>query len=81
MALWPVQDAKAHFDEMIERARTEGPQTVMHDGAEWAVMLSIEDYQALSGNKPDFITHLLDCPVADEFVIERDRDTGRPVDL
>ena len=81
MAHWPVQDAKAHFSEVIERARTEGPQTITRHGAERAVLISIEEYRALSGAKPDFITHLLEGPKFDDFFIERDRDTGRPVDL
>lgn len=81
MASWPVQDAKAHFSEVIERARSEGPQVITRHGAERAVLLSIEDYQALAGRKPDFKAHLLGGPKVPDFPIERDRDTGRPVDL
>ena len=40
MAYWPIQDAKAHFSEVIERARSEGPQTITRHGAERAVLLS-----------------------------------------
>ena len=81
MAHWPVQDAKAHFSEVIERAQREGPQTITRHGAERAILLSIEDYRALSGNKPDFVAHLLGGPKFDDFIIERDRDPGRAVDL
>ena len=28
MATWQVQEAKTRFSEVIERARTEGPQTI-----------------------------------------------------
>jgi antitoxin Phd len=81
MAIWQVQDAKTRFSEMIERARTEGPQTITRHGAERAVVLSIEDYRALAAHRPDFKAHLLGGPKVDDFSIERDRDTGRIVEL
>ena len=81
MAHWPIQDAKAHFSEVIERAQSEGPQTITRHGAERAVLLSVEDYRALSGKKPDLKAHLLSGPKFDDFSIDRDHDIGRPVDL
>ena len=81
MAYWPIQDAKAHFSEVIERARSEGPQTITRHGTERAVLLSIEDYQALAGRRPDLKAHLLGGPKFDHFSIDRDQDTGRPIDL
>ncbi len=79
MAAWPVQDAKSRFSEVIERARSEGPQTITRHGTERAVVLSIEDYRALVTPKPDFKAYLLGGPKVDDFSIERDRDTGRAV--
>jgi antitoxin Phd len=81
MATWQVQDAKTRLSELIERARTEGPQTITRHGAARAVVLSIEDYRALAAHKPDFKAHLLGGPKVDDFSLERDRDTGRAVDL
>jgi antitoxin Phd len=81
MATWQVQDAKTRFSELIERARTDGPQTITRHGAERAVVLSIEDYRALAAHKPDFRAHLLGGPKVDDFPIERDRDTGRALEL
>src|SRR5882724_6193100 len=81
MAIWQVQDAKTRFSEMIERARTEGPQTITRHGTERAVVLSIEDYRALAAHRPDFKAHLLGGPKVDDFSIERDRDTGRAVEF
>ena len=81
MASWQVQEAKSRFSEVIERARTEGPQTITRHGAERAVVISIEDYRALVAYKPDFKAHLLGGPKVDDFSIERDRDTGRSVEL
>jgi len=81
MATWQIQDAKARFSEVIERARTEGPQMITRHGAERAVVLSIEDYRTLAAHKPDFKAHLLGGPKFDDFSIERDHDTGRDVEL
>ena len=81
MATWPVQDAKTRLSALIERARTEGPQTITRHGAEQAVVLSIEDYRALAANKPDFKAYLLGGPKVDDFTVERDPDTGRAVEL
>ena len=81
MAIWQVQDAKTRFSELIERARTDGPQTITRHGAERAVVLSIEDYRALAAHKPDFKAHLLGGPKFDDFPIECDRDTGRDLEL
>jgi antitoxin Phd len=81
MAKWQVHDAKTRFSEMIECARTDGPQMITRHGTERAVVLSIEDYRALAAHKPDFKAHLLGGPKLDEFVVERDGDTGRSIEL
>ena len=81
MATWQVQEAKTRLSEVIERARTEGPQTITRHGAERAVVLSIEHYRALAAHKPDFKAYLLGGPKFDDFSTERDRDIGRPVEL
>jgi prevent-host-death family protein len=81
MATWQVQEAKTRLSEVIERARTEGPQTITRHGAERAVVISIEEYRALVAHKPDFKAHLLGGPKVDDFSIERAPDTGRNVEL
>jgi prevent-host-death family protein len=81
MGTWQVQEAKTRLSEVIERARTEGPQIITRHGAERAVVISIEGYRALVAHQPDFKAHLLGGPKVDDFTIERDRDTGRPVEL
>lgn len=81
MTTWQVQDAKTRLSELIERARTEGPQTITRHGSERAVVLSIEDYRALTLHKPDFKAHLLGGPKVDRFSVKRSGDTGRSIDL
>jgi antitoxin Phd len=77
--MWQVQEAKARFSEVIEKARSEGPQIITRHGAERAVVLSIEEYRALVSGEPDFKAHLLGGPKFDDFSIERDKDIGRRI--
>ncbi len=81
MASWQVQEAKTRLSELIEKARTDGPQTITRHGSERAVVLSIEDYRSLVAHRPDFRAYLLGGPKVDDFTIERDRDTGRDTTL
>ncbi|MGF6228300.1 antitoxin Phd [Inquilinus ginsengisoli] len=81
MAEWQVQEAKARFSEVVERARTEGPQTITRHGRERAVLLSIEDYHALLSRQTDVRELLLGGPKVDDFSVERDRDVGREIAL
>ena len=81
MALWQVQKAKSHFSEVMDDAATKGPQIITRHGSERAVVLSMEDYRALTAHKPDLISYLLGGPKVDEFEVTRDRDTGRTIDL
>jgi antitoxin Phd len=81
MTAWQIQDAKARLGEVIECARREGPQTIAGEGRERAVVLSIEDYRALTAGKPDFQAWLLGGPKVDEFESPRDPDLGRSIEL
>jgi prevent-host-death family protein len=81
MATWQVQEAKTRLSELIERAQSEGPQTITRHGAERAVVLSVEDYRALMAKRPDFKSYLLGGPKVGDFEIERDRDLGREIEL
>jgi prevent-host-death family protein len=81
MAIWQVQEAKTRLSEVIEQAHGKGPQIITRHGAERAVLLSMEDYQALTAHRPDLKAYLLGGPKVDSFQIERDRDMGREIEL
>jgi len=81
MALWQVQEAKTRLSEVIEETRGGGPQIITRHGRERAVLLSIEDYRALTAHKPNLKEYLLGGPKVDRFEIEYDRDTGREIEL
>jgi len=73
---WHLQDAKNNFSKVVQRARTEGPQTVTLRGERAAVVLSAEDYDRLAGKKKSLAEYLLSGPSWDD---EFDREiTRRP---
>jgi antitoxin Phd len=47
MSTWPVQDAKAHFSELLNTCITEGPQVVTRRGEEAAVLVSMTEWKRL----------------------------------
>jgi antitoxin Phd len=49
MSNWQLQTAKQKLSELVDRAVSEGPQTITRHGQEVAVVLGIEDYHRLGG--------------------------------
>ncbi len=47
MRVWPVQDAKARFSEMLETCLREGPQIVTKRGADAAVLAPMTEWRRL----------------------------------
>lgn len=43
--IWSVAEAKAKFSEVIDRAMTEGPQTVTRKGRTAVVVVDAEEWQ------------------------------------
>lgn len=78
---WQIQEAKQRFSLLVRRARDEGPQTVTHRGEDVAVVVSIDEYRRLSGDRTDFRTFLLSGPDMTGLELERARDLPRGVDL
>ena len=81
MAKWQVQEAKAKFSELMDKAEHEGPQIVTRHGEERVVVLSIEDYENMEPRKKSLRELLLGGPKFDDLEIEREPDLGREIDL
>ena len=45
---WKLQDAKAHFSQVVREAREQGPQRVTLHGKDAVVILAAEDYARLA---------------------------------
>ena len=55
--IWTVAEAKAKFSEIIERAMSEGPQTITRKGRTAAVIVGAEEWERKTrrvGNLAEF---------------------------
>ena len=54
---WTVAEAKAKFSEVIERAQSDGPQTITRNGRKAAVVVNAEEWERKTrrrGNLAEF---------------------------
>jgi antitoxin Phd len=82
---WQVQTAKAKFSEVFRLARTSGPQRITRQGREGVVMLAEEEYDRLTirAKQPKSLVQFFrESPLVGANIdLERDRDTGRDIEL
>jgi len=82
---WQVQTAKARFSELFRLARTEGPQLITRQGKEGVVMMPVEQFEQLtgrSGQPKSLVQFFRASPlVGVKLDLERDKDTGREIEL
>ena len=80
MAKWKVQEAKARFSELLEKANEDGPQVIARHGKERAVVLSVKEYKKLKARKPSFKDWILSMPKVD-LKIKRSKERPRRIAL
>ncbi len=77
---WQLADAKNRFSEVVTRALNEGPQRVRRRG-QTVVILAEEEYDRLTGERPNFREFLLNAPSFEGVDLERDQSLMRDVEL
>ncbi|MEM6911492.1 MAG: type II toxin-antitoxin system prevent-host-death family antitoxin [Verrucomicrobiota bacterium] len=77
---WKLADAKNRFSELVNNALSEGPQVVERRG-DRVVVISNDEYEKLTGKKPDFIEFLMNGPSLEGVDLERSKDPMREVKL
>jgi len=60
---WQLQEAKARFSELFDRAIRGVPQIVTRRGKDAVVVLSREAYESLAHGDSSLISFLLDSPL------------------
>jgi len=81
---WKLQEAKAHFSQVVREAREQGPQRVTVHGKDAVVILSAEDYARLApaSAQPSLHALLSSSPLRDlDFEHESVRSPVRDVEL
>jgi len=59
MKIWPVQDAKARFSEMLDACLRKGPQLVTRRGVNAAVLVPAEQWHRLAKDAKPTLKELL----------------------
>ncbi len=79
---WTVADAKARLSEVLERARSEGPQIITRNGKQTAVVVGIEEWEKKTKRKGTLADFLLASPLrGSDIDLERLPDEPRDIDL
>ena len=66
-AVWQVQEAKNHFSEVIDRALTEGPQTVTRHGKPVVRVVAVTEGETQAPADDGFLEFLLSAPKVEGF--------------
>ena len=82
---WQLQAAKARFSEVFRLARTAGPQLITRQGKDGVVMIPVEQFDRLmtrSRQPKSLVQFFRESPLVGlELDLERDKDTGRDIEL
>ncbi len=79
---WQLQDAKSSFYQVVREARVSGPQVIIVQGKEVAVVLSADEYKRLIRQKGSLSDFFQSSPlVGSNLNLERDQDPGRDIEL
>jgi prevent-host-death family protein len=81
MRTWPVQDAKAHFSELLRASMTQGAQIITLRGKETAVLVPIAEWQRLQKAQPSLKALLLVPSTSELDIPERGTQSRRTIEL
>ncbi len=83
MQTWQMQNAKAHFSDLVRSAKQDGPQDITVHGKSVAVVVSRELFDRLSGNDQSLVAFMQRSPLygCDDIVFERDQSLPREIAL
>ena len=82
METWTVAAAKAKFSEVIDRALSEGPQTITRNGHKAVVVVSVDEWEHKTRRTGNLAEFFAQSPLCGSGVkIERVKDGPRKLDL
>lgn len=78
---WTVADARARFSEVIDRALSDGPQTITRDGRRAVVVVAADEWERKIRRKGNLAEFFAASPLGDSgLTIERTKDGPREID-
>lgn len=79
---WGVAKAKAQFSELIDRALSEGPQTVTRSGRTEVVVVSADEWERKTKRKGNLAEFFANSPLRGARIrITRDRSKAREIEI
>jgi prevent-host-death family protein len=80
--IWTVAEAKAKFSEVLDRAVSDGPQTITRNGKLTAVIVSAEEWARRAKRQGTLVDFFANSPLRGSGLeIERLKDIATPPDL
>lgn len=81
-SVWTVAKAKAQFSEVIDRAASEGPQTVTRNGRKAAIVVTPEEWERRTKRKGSLVEFFAKSPLRGSGLkVTRSKDMPRKIDL
>ena len=79
---WTVAEAKAKFSEVIERAESEGPQTITRNGKKAAVLVAADEWQRKTKRRGNLAEFFASSPLRrSKFKVKRLRGRVHKTEL
>jgi prevent-host-death family protein len=80
--IWTLAEAKAKFSEVVEKARSSGPQTITRNGVSAVVIISSEEWQRKSRRKGNLAEFFANSPLRGSGLsVERHQGKPRKIPL
>lgn len=79
---WTVAEAKAKFSEVIEKARSRGPQTITKNGRTAVIIVSPDEWQRKSERVGTLADFFASSPLRNSGLkVRRAKQAPRPIKL
>lgn len=79
---WTIAEAKAKFSEVVEKAQSDGPQTITRRGRTAVVIVAAEEWERKTRRSGNLAEFFASSPLRGSGVeIARRKDKARKVDL
>ena len=79
---WTVAEAKAKFSEVVDKARTDGPQTITKNGRAAVVVVSAEEWERKAKRPGNLAEFFAESPLRGSGLkVRRAKDRPRKLEL
>lgn len=79
---WTVAQAKARFSEVIDRAQSNGPQTITRNGKKAAVTVAADEWERKTKRRGNLAEFFASSPLrGSNLKVKRPRGQARKIEL